>query len=336
MAKDAAKIKATIQLWRKIDVGRVDWQEFRFRGLAAPLLLPVSWTLRYPSEWVSACNDRQINRDFEKLSSAFNYFESCYYPVLMSFQKSLIALGGEDFKTLAKIVAELSPGCLAGAPLRSWGGHGNDTKFIERHLKLIEGLLDIRFHGEVADMGLEQFLGAQPADGHWVLLSDLGNDILAFPRIRVTTSSLTLTALPATNILIVENESCVTAIPKVNDCIVVLGCGLDLSWLGHSPAEQKNVAYWGDIDSWGLKMLAIARQYCCSISALLMDAKTFALHEKFAVVEPVAAGRIETNYLAPSEQDLLDAILNKSKGRLEQEFLDPRLVKDRIAKWCQA
>jgi hypothetical protein len=43
--------------------------------------------------------------------------------------------------------------------------------------------------------------------------------------------------------------------------IAVLGSGQDLQWLSSEYLADKKIAYWGDMDSWGMQMLARARTY---------------------------------------------------------------------------
>lgn len=65
--------------------------------------------------------------------------------------------------------------------------------------------------------------------------------------------------LPSERVLIVENESCQHQLPSVPNTIAVLGAGFDLSWTEAEWLARKKIAYWGDIDTWGLHFLAKAR-----------------------------------------------------------------------------
>ncbi len=55
----------------------------------------------------------------------------------------------------------------------------------------------------------------------------------------------------------------------------MLGAGLNLGWLAAPWLQERTVAYWGDLDTWGLHMLAIARGHVPHLHALLMDRATF-------------------------------------------------------------
>ena len=81
------------------------------------------------------------------------------------------------------------------------------------------------------------------------------------------------------------------------------------------------MAYWGDIDSWGLVMLARARQLLPDLRALLMDAPTWRRFGALAGAEPLPASGPPEGLL-PEEQALWDALrAEPARARLEQERL---------------
>src|SRR5690606_29063539 len=124
----------------------------------------------------------------------------------------------------------LRPGAAGGRPLRALGHAGIDSKFIERHRGLLIAMLDVLHEGEVSSQGLETFLNASSSDDHWLMLMDLSGERLPFAQCRVPARSLMTTPLPASHILIVENEQCLHALPQVSDTIAILGAGLNLKW----------------------------------------------------------------------------------------------------------
>jgi hypothetical protein len=130
----------------------------------------------------------------------------------------------------ARLVMELTPGCACGRPLRMLSVEGIDTKFFERHTQIVTKLLDLRFDGEVNRLGLETFLDALVEGDHWLLVVDLDGSLLPFKYIRVRSSELYGTALPANGLLIVENEACQLLLPVVPQTVAVLGTGFDLRW----------------------------------------------------------------------------------------------------------
>jgi hypothetical protein len=122
----------------------------------------------------------------------------------------------------------------------------------------------------------------------------------------------------------------------VPDTLAVLGSGLNLAWLAAPWLQERKVAYWGDLDTWGLAMLAIARQNIPRLHALLMDRHTFDTHAAMAVTEPVHAPNVSThNALRPNEADLAAHLQSLPKGRLEQEFLPQASVSAALQAWVR-
>jgi hypothetical protein len=81
--------------------------------------------------------------------------------------------------------------------------------------------------------------------------------------------------LPGSRVLVVENESSLYQLPQVSGTIAILGAGLNLGWLEAPGFDGKQLAYWGDLDTWGLQMLAAARRYRPQLRALLMTRDIF-------------------------------------------------------------
>ena len=114
----------------------------------------------------------------------------------------------------------------------------------------------------------------------------------------------------------------------------VLGAGLNLGWLAAPWLQGRRVAYWGDLDTWGLHMLSMARSQLPQLRALLMDRATFAAHQSLAVAEPVHAPDTVSGPWTP-EQKALDAHLRaQDKGRLEQEFVPTDAVHRAVCAWA--
>ena len=82
------------------------------------------------------------------------------------------------------------------------------------------------------------------------------------------------------------------------------------------------VAYWGDLDTWGLHTLASARSHLPHLQAPLMD-RTTSKPTSIWPTEPVHACAPTRLALQPDEA-LLDSYLRApEKGRLEQVILLP-------------
>ena len=323
---DAAALRSHLQQWRAVEqdgLGHVQWQ------------------LAKPSQSIAAIRHfkvpghAQVHSDYARLSTLIAGVER------PGFQRLLVRrlVQWRETPTEAVIAAahtalQLEPGCAQGKPLRALAVQGNDTKFFERHASLLTALLDERFDGEASRQGLVGFLGALPEDDHWLLIAPLSPDLLPFAQMRVRASELLTTPLPDSRILLVENERCLHQLPQpVAHTIAVLGAGLNLGWLAAPWLQERSVAYWGDLDTWGLRMLATARHHLPHLHALLMDRATFSAHQHLAVAEPVHAPEPISGAQTPEEAALQAHLRAQDKGRLEQEFLPTDTVHRAVRTW---
>ena len=341
---DAAALRSHLQQWRAVEalgLGHVQWQERRYRGSSDAIAVPTHWLLAKPSQYIAAIRHfkvpghAQVHSDYARLSTLIAGVER------PGFQRLLVRrlvqwrdVPVDAVMAAAHMALQLEPGCAQGKPLRALAVQGNDTKFFERHASLLTALLDERFDGEASRQGLVGFLGAQPEDDHWLLIAPLAPGLLPFAQMRVRASELQTTPLPARRILLVENERSLHQLPApVQDTIAVLGAGLNLGWLAAPWLQERSVAYWGDLDTWGLHMLAIARGYVPHLQALLMDAATFSAHHPLAVTEPVHAPQSACGALHPDEAALAEHLRAQARGRLEQEFLPTDTVHRAVRTW---
>jgi hypothetical protein len=291
--------------------------------------------LNKPSDWIEATDSRIIKAEFLKLSHVISAISPCFHSLLIRQRYLSADKEASEIIKACELALKLEQNCASGIPLRALSAAGIDSKFFERSRRLIIKLLDVRFEGLASEIGLEAFLGALNDNDHWLLIADLDGSILPFKQMRIRDSELQTTPLVASNILIVENERCLHQLPHVGGTIAILGAGLNLSWVAASWLNEKSVTYWGDIDTWGLSMLAKARQHQSLLTALLMTETVYQQHHADkAVVEPKTAGSSPPEGLTVQESQLYKRLLKDKKGRLEQEFLSPALVKKEVLSWA--
>ncbi|PWC17686.1 Wadjet anti-phage system protein JetD domain-containing protein [Brenneria corticis] len=335
--EQTARVREHIQAWRAVDIGEVCDEQYRYRSGGEPVALPGVWQLASPDEWVAATGDRQIAQEYRQLTLLLSHIDRRFHRLFIR-QRSLWR-GKDNTETLAACSAalKLTPGCANGMPLRALALNEIDSKFFERHQHLLTSLLDVLYHGQAGREGLTTFLGASAETAHWLLLVPLAPGLLPFAQLRVRAQELSRGALPAGRILLIENERCLHQLPPLADTIAILGAGLDLEWLDSAPLRAKRLAYWGDMDSWGMTMLAKARQYQPEIQALMMDKTCFERYAPdYAVAEPEPAQALPSPYLTSEEREFYRYLQQQEKGRLEQERLPADLVTAVLRQWHQS
>lgn len=331
-----ASVRKHLEQWRSVDTGKVVWDRIKYRDTLEAIELPIEWQLQKPTEWIEATGNRSIKKEFRKLSRVVSNIAPIFHALLIR-QRHLAADKTEsEIIQACTLALALEQGCANGLPLRALSIAGIDSKFFERHRRLMIKLLDVRFDGLISEIGMEAFLGALNESDHWLLIADLDGTLLPFKQMRIRDSELKTTALPSPNVLIVENEQCLHQLPQAKHTIAILGAGLNLSWMSASWLSTKRISYWGDLDTWGLVMLAQARRFQPALTALMMTETIFKnLYAGKTVPEPKTAGNNPPAELTTQESQLYEHLLSVENGRLEQEFLSPELVRKTVLDWAK-
>jgi len=334
IAHHTEQVREHIARWREVRFGEVQWHETAFRSAAEPVSLPIQWKISSPEEWARATGDTQVKLELRRLQYFIGRIDMRFHSLLIR-QRGLWRDRSDDEVAQASALAlELEPGIAAGRPLRALALAGIDSKFIERNRGLVTALLDVLFDRQASQVGLTSFLDAADEGDHWLLVAPLSAEMLPFTQQRVRARELMSTPLPAERILLIENDRCLHLLPVLPDTIAVLGSGLDLAWLSAGWLSQRQLGYWGDMDTWGLHMLARARTLQPHVEAFLMERSIFEQHAAtLAVAEPITAGQTLPIGLTGHEQAFYRYLIELPKGRIEQEFLPKELVTHKLSGW---
>lgn len=219
-----------------------------------------------------------------------------------------------------------------GIYLRQLSQPGVDTKFIESHRKLLGQWLDILLDDNQIN---KEFSGIGKFEQRYGFLSrpEMVRLRLLDPDLRISNlSDLTVRAdefaslsLSVKYVFIIENDVTALAFPPVKNSLVIFGRGynfdhlIQASWL-----NEKELWYWGDLDTHGFAILNQFRSLFPGVNSFLMDSETLMLHELHWGMEktPTVA---DLPKLGKEEALLYDKIrYNRIKDniRLEQEFID--------------
>ena len=335
VAEDWQTIATHIRTWRGARSGQVIWEPTSYRSTGEAIEIPTFWEISNASDWVEATADRAVAAEFSALICIIASSDPLFHSLLIRQRSLWYDKPLAEILKATELASLLQPGCAHGSPLRALSLAGIDSKFFERHRGLIVRLLDLRFDGEASRQGLETFLDAWQELDHWLLVADLDGNLLPFSEMRVRSSELLNVDLSVRHLLIVENERCLHLLPRPQPgTIAILGAGNNLRWLAATWIRRVRVAYWGDIDTWGLTLLASARSMIPELTALLMtwsDFKKYA--DTHAVAESVIAHPSPPDALTTCEKTLYLHLLTCERGRLEQEFISRENVAVALAAW---
>jgi hypothetical protein len=226
----------------------------------------------------------------------------------------------------------------AGEPayLRQVDVPGVDTKFIETNRAVLTELLDRQLDPDRIDTSVPRsdFVGRYwfRRKPDYVRVRSLDPRSLlpgGFTELAFRVDELAESPLPVSTVYVVENEITYLAFPPVDDAVVLLGGGYALSrlqpltWL-----HEKQLVYWGDIDTHGFAILNRLRHAFPSVRSMLMDRTTLLAHESQWLREPTPVSA-ELDRLDADEMTLYRDLVEDNLGpsvRLEQERVRFALV----------
>lgn len=221
---------------------------------------------------------------------------------------------------------QLQKGMGQGCYLRALPVTIVDTKFIEKNLRIIESIVTVLVDKNVKDTGLMNWLDCKEKPMDWLLVKPLCQEIRSqlggLPLLRLSSDTLQDFELPARNILVIENEQSCLALSGFRNTIAVSGGGKNVSWMRAGWLADKNVGYWGDIDSEGLAILSDARSRLSSITPLMMDELTVKTFAERMVPEP--------DSLSKDPIALTETELALFKGLRSDQYADKRLEQERL------
>lgn len=219
-----------------------------------------------------------------------------------------------------------------------------DTKFIENHRSILMALLNqslsegqINHHFNGARQFEQRFGFLKKPEGirFRFFESDLAKMLIT---LQGSDMDITLTAHDFSllhhqqafidniqRVFITENEINFLTFPAQKNSLIIFGSGYGFDALAHAQwLSQKEIIYWGDIDTHGFAILDQLRSKFPHVKSLLMDENTLIVHQASWGVESKPERR-ELSRLLPNEQHLYQALLsNKYQPnlRLEQERVD--------------
>ncbi len=219
---------------------------------------------------------------------------------------------------------------------------GVDGKFIETRKALLAELLDQLMLPEAIDA---QAVGARQFETRYGLLSkpvlirfrllDPRHYIAGLSDLSVPVAQFAALHVNVKRVFITENEINGLAFPEVEDSMVIFGGGYSVERLGDVPwLADKEVIYWGDIDTHGFAILDRLRAYLPQARSMLMDIATLEAHRLlWGNEEPHKRHGGNLTRLTHEELALFKILHEHALGeclRMEQERLGFRWVRTAI------
>lgn len=243
-------------------------------------------------------------------------------PALTGTARPLIALDDKEFVQLCDVLGFLANEPDSGLWVRELPIPGIDSKWLERHRRLVEVL-----HAGITgrdDTGL-----ARAATRFRVRMLDPALAVRGLTDFTAPIEELNAVPLQPRTVVVCENLTTVHSLPPLPGGIALHGHGravtllTRLRWL-----EGSRILYWGDLDTHGFAILSQFRQEVPTVESLLMDAQTLETHRPLCVLEPVPF-RGDITHLTASEYEAL-RLVRADDLRLEQERIPWAYARPRV------
>lgn len=339
--KEMEHFQKFICLWRSFAPQRfIQWDTRNYRMLSGQTV-PKFFILKNIQELIEFIGVEAVRRShtwMTNMSPLLTIYPDTY-PALVKHLSTIELMGPSDSQLLADLIGQLTPKMGAGKYLRALPLVGVDTKFLENYQALITNILDIEHDNAVSNAGgLLEWLGCHTNPTGWLTVRPLCESTKTkmggFPVLQLSGDVLKQQALPANNILVVENMESGLGLPSLQDTIAVFGGGKNVAWMDALWLKSKRVAYWGDIDTWGLSILSDVRFKLPNVEVLMMDEETLNLHKDRMVGERKSVDYVP-KFLTNSETRIFSSLKNTDKlsSRLEQERLSTDYIQSKLKAW---
>jgi hypothetical protein len=309
---------------------RIEWRTVNHRVLGANQMPAAIW-IDTLDDALALIGKRRAASQFATLVALAREQQPVLVPWLAKRPLRALELA-EQWPHLLAIVAWLQTNPRPGIYLRQMDLPGVHTKLIEGHRGVLAELLDLVLPADAIDTG---HTGVGGFCGRYGLLDkplrvrfrilDPQIRLLPTPEARditLTQEAFAAIKMPGTKVFITENEVNFLAFPDVPGAIVVFGAGYGFENLGAAKwMRQKNLYYWGDIDTHGFAILNQLRRTLPHAVSVLMDEKTLLEHRSLWGTE-ARPERGELELLEREERVVYDGLRRGRWGervRLEQE-----------------
>jgi hypothetical protein len=303
--------------------------------------LPVSACIATDADALHLLGEQKSARRFRAIADEI----LSRYPVLGTWlaRRPMLALAhADDWPRLLAVLDHFVRHPRPGLYLRQLEILEVDTKFIEARRGLLAELLDAVLapdHIDASATGTRGFarrygLRTEPALVRFRIL-DPAISVAGLTDVSIPADDFARMNLPVRRVFITENLTNGLAMPHCADSLVVFGLGYgidrlaEVAWL-----REREVWYWGDIDTHGFGILNRLRGLLPHARSLLMDRETLLAHRSLWGSEPADRRYRGDSARLTDEERALFVDLREDRlaerVRLEQERIGFRCVRAAI------
>ena len=329
LASDLERARQWVTAWQRSGtrLGRLEQRRVGGRLVGVNELPAKLWVDSYQQLWSALGTARSAGR-FAELVAAARTETPRLVDWMVRHPLRLLELEPE-WPAIVKTVQWIDTNVNGSQYVRQVDVPGVDTKFIERHRHVLADLLDAQLAGDRVDWSRQRTdfagrYGFRTRPGYARLRAlDAGRPLSGpYTELSVRLGELASAPPKCSTAYVIENDITFLAFPPVDDAVAIFGGGYAVSvleqlhWL-----TDRELIYWGDIDTHGFAILDRLRQHFPHTRSMLMDRATLLAHEGQWVTE--ASPHVASlQRLQPAELELYRDLVEDTLGpsvRLEQE-----------------
>ena len=320
---------------------RIEWSRINHRVLGNNAIPVAIWIDRL-DDALGFIGKRRAAGQFAEMVSLTTERQRELLPWLA--KRPLRALDlASDWQQLLSIVSWMDEHPRPSIYLRQIDLPGVHTKFIEGHRGVLGELLDLVLPSQAIDSSAKGVGGfcrrygfrdkplrvrLRVLDSNLALLqSGVDQDL------TLTQSTFSTLDLPVSKVFITENEINFLAFPDTTGAMVIFGAGYGFENLSAATwLFNKEIHYWGDIDTHGFAILNQLRRTFPQAKSFLMDQRTLLNHRSLWGIEKKPESG-DLGRLTAEEHTLYDHLHQNHWGdriRLEQERIGFNFLRDAL------
>jgi len=304
---------------------KIEFQSISYRSLGTQSI-PKVLVLKQNEFLKQLSNQKAFKRHIELIQKSLKAFANL--EPLLKEKPQLLMENDKVWEQLLIVCDYFTTHPMPNLYIRELDIEGIDTKFIEKHKKILDTLLCVLLDQEptrLAQNGFEKRYGLKydlPTIRFRILdeslyiggLSDISLPLNEFMSLDIGCS----------RVFITENKINGLSFPNIKNAIVIFGLGYgveslkNVKWL-----ESKELIYWGDIDTHGFAILSQIRGYFSHIESMLMNDEVIEKFKYLAVKESSSKRFLgELDNLTQEEYEVFEKLKENLYGealRIEQE-----------------
>ncbi len=275
-------------------------------------------------------------KEVSLFSKNFSLILNKYFELENWIEKNIFELlrEKEEWEKILIVVEYFINNPIKNSYLREISIENIDTKFIEKHKKIIFNLLDEISKNDFSNLEKTFTIKEKPLLIRFRIL-DVNYCINGFSDISVPLEEFNIWKNDFKYVFFTENEISFLSFPFFKNACIIFGKGYNISvfkdnkWL-----NTRKLYYWGDIDTHGFNILGMVKRIFPSLKSFLMNEEVFLRHKKFWVKEdkPFLS---DVKGLDDNEEMLLKKLQENIYGenlRLEQERINFKYLQEYLKK----